>query len=289
MTHSELKQHLIPLVFCIMSARSKWIKMSILNLINLLVLSSWSASAADWAAQQSGRGSRGRLRTHAGSTKDHSLASPKCLSVPCNVLVVSPHSRHTHHSPVALQSLPNVFVFFPPKLPNARKKQALVNSWLDDELDLKWHSAHRAGLTHITEQKVWLDVRVNTHSHTTGHKSLHQSAEVWLITVQTLIVWLGSWLTPLCVSVCCVSVCVCVFSLSRGAKRSWGRRPPCWQPSRCPWRSSSTCAALTVSVVGAGSGADPCGPLCLNIISCDNATRLSKGAYNQTKHKKTNL
>lgn len=99
----------------------------------------------------------GRLRTQPGSTRDQRLASPKCLSVPCNVLAVTPHSQHTitHHSPLALQSFPN-----------ASKKKALVNSWLDDELNLKWHSAHRAGLTRITEQKVLSDVRVHTQAHT---------------------------------------------------------------------------------------------------------------------------
>lgn len=46
------------------------------------------------------------------------------------------------------------------------KKKTLVNSWLGDELDLKWHSTHRAGLTCITEQKDQLVVRVHTQAHT---------------------------------------------------------------------------------------------------------------------------
>lgn len=38
-----------------------------------------------------------------------------------------------------------------------------------------------------------------------------------------------------------------------------------------------------MSVVGTGSSADPWRPLCLDIISCDNATRISQGTYNHKK------
>lgn len=77
-----------------------------------------------------------------------------------------------------------------------KHKKALVNSRLADELYFEWHSTHRAGLTCITEQKNPFGyVRVhNTLTHF-RHQSLHQPAKLWVITVQTLIVSLGCWLT----------------------------------------------------------------------------------------------
>lgn len=71
--------------------------------------------------------------------------------------------------------------------------------------------------------------------------SLSQSTDDWVRMIDIL---MRTWLTWLHV-------------LSRGTRRSWGRQWPCWQPSKRPWRSLSTCVALTVSVLGMESSTDP--------------------------------
>lgn len=129
---------------------------------------------------------------------------------------------------------------------------------------------HRAGLTCITEQNVQLDML----ECICGHKSPCRAAELWVITTQTVIVSFGCWLTWLLVF---------FFLCPEGQRGAEGGDCLADSPADVlgdhrqhvllwRWALWARAAALT-----------PARAHCINIISCDNTTRIQKAIITKNR------